>query len=117
MANRSLKSGGRAAARGVRFDRGLCARIEQWTNRATGDVHSRSITSENVTSIYGRTAESRISDPEDPSRYFRWPICKSYDDTGNAIAFEYKCENSDGVEVAAAHEAKRSERYRSMTWI
>ncbi|HYT68977.1 MAG TPA: SpvB/TcaC N-terminal domain-containing protein, partial [Vicinamibacterales bacterium] len=92
---------------------GLFARIERWTNRATGDVHWRSTTSENVTSIYGRTANSRISDPDDPSRCFRWLICESYDDTGNAIAFEYKRENSDGVDVAAAHEANRSERDRS----
>jgi hypothetical protein len=42
---------------------GLFARIERWTNLATGDIHWRSITRENVTALYGRTAEARLADP------------------------------------------------------
>jgi RHS repeat-associated protein len=92
---------------------GLFARIERWTDSATGETHWRSITPDNVTTLYGRTAESRIADPYDPARVFSWLICESYDDTGNTIVFEYKAENSDGVEPALANEANRTPRDRA----
>jgi Salmonella virulence plasmid 65kDa B protein len=70
---------------------GLFARIELWTNSAdTKDTFWRSISRDNVTTFYGRSAESRIADPADPSRIFSWLICRNYDDKGNAIAYEYK---------------------------
>jgi hypothetical protein len=60
---------------------GLFARIERWTKKQTGDIHWRSITKDNITTIYGKTANSRIFDPADPLRVFNWLICESYDDT------------------------------------
>ena len=39
---------------------GLFARIERWRHRSTGEVHWRSITRENVTTIYGQSNNSRI---------------------------------------------------------
>ena len=74
---------------------GLFARIERWTENAKGDVHWRSITRENVTTIYGRTNDSRIFDPGEapsphPRRIFEWLICESSDDKGNAIVYERK---------------------------
>ena len=46
---------------------GLFARIERWTNLSDAqDVFWRSISRDNVTTWYGRTAESRIADPADP---------------------------------------------------
>src|SRR5687768_12427563 len=53
---------------------GLFARIERWTEHATGAIHWRSISRDNVTTLYGRTPESRISDPGDPHRVFSWQI-------------------------------------------
>jgi RHS repeat-associated protein len=92
---------------------GLFARIERWIELGTGETHWRSITSDNVTTVYGKSAESRIADPHNPTRMFSWLICESYDDTGNAIVYEYKAENSDGVDPALAHEATRTTRGRS----
>ena len=43
---------------------------------------------DNITTWYGKTAESRIADPADPPRVFSWLICESYDDKGNAIVYE-----------------------------
>jgi hypothetical protein len=37
----------------------LFARIEQWINAATGESHWRSITRDNVTTLYGKTNDSR----------------------------------------------------------
>jgi RHS repeat-associated protein len=92
---------------------GLFARIERWTNRATGEIHWRSITRENVTTLYGRDNNSRIFDPSDPdpahpSRIFTWLICASYDDKGNAIVYEYAPENDAGVDRTLANERNRT---------
>ena len=88
---------------------GLFARIERWTNQSdASDTFWRSISRDNITTFYGKTHESRIVDPNDAKRIFSWLICESYDDKGNAIRFEYKPENSDGVDLAAANEKNRS---------
>ena len=73
---------------------GLFARIERWAH-ADGYTHWRAITKDNITTLYGLTADSRIFDPTDPTRIFSWLISESYDDKGNAIRYEYKAENFD----------------------
>jgi RHS repeat-associated protein len=86
---------------------GLFARIERWTQQAGGEIHWRSITRDNITTLYGRTAESRISDPGDPSRIFSWRICESRDDKGNAVTYQYAAENAAGVDLSQANERNR----------
>ncbi|MDR6413494.1 RHS repeat-associated protein [Pseudarthrobacter sulfonivorans] len=88
------------------------ARIERWT-RSDGDVHWRSISRENISSVYGLDLHSRIADPDDPLRIFSWLICASYDNKGNATEYEYVPESSDGVDLAAAHERHRTDQGRS----
>jgi hypothetical protein len=92
---------------------GLFARIERWTDKQNGDIHWRSITKDNITTIYGKTGNSRIADPADPLRVFNWLICESYDDKGNAIFYEYKKEDSASVDTSQVHEKNRSEMSRS----
>lgn len=43
----------------------LFARIERWTENATGESHWRSITRDNITTLYGKVDESRIFAPSD----------------------------------------------------
>jgi RHS repeat-associated protein len=86
---------------------GLFARIERWTRKRDGDTHWRSISKDNITTFYGRTEESRIGDPSDPSRIFSWLICTSFDDKGNAVVYSYKPEDGINVDQAAAHETNR----------
>jgi hypothetical protein len=86
---------------------GLFARIERWTNTEAGEVHWRSISSDNVTTVYGKDAESRIVAPDDPSRIFSWLICESYDDKGNAIVYEYAPENGENVDRHQSNERNR----------
>ena len=79
---------------------------------ATGEIHWRSITRDNVTTLYGKDNNSRIFDPADPSpanptRVFSWLICESYDDKGNAIVYEYAAENDDNVDRGQANERNR----------
>jgi RHS repeat-associated protein len=88
---------------------GLYARIERWTDGATGEIHWRSITRDNVTTLYGKDTNSRIYDPTAarPFRIFSWLICQSYDDKGNAIVYEYVPENDDNVDRTRASDRNR----------
>jgi len=92
---------------------GLFARIERWTELSSGETHWRSISKDNTTTSYGRTADSRIADPRDPRRVFSWLICESHDDVGNRVQYEYKAEDSQGVDLSASHERNREDADRS----
>ncbi len=83
------------------------ARIERWTRRADGDAHWRVTDADNATSWFGRTADSRVADPQGPTRVFRWLVDRVQDDRGNVTVFEYVGEDARGVEVDAAAEANR----------
>ncbi len=103
-----------AASPGYRIHRyrprveGSFARIERWTDRATGEIHWRSITRDNVTTVYGRTGASRVADPDNSARVFTWLICESHDDRGNAIVYEYAAENDDSVDRTQPSERNRA---------
>lgn len=91
---------------------GLFARIERWTKAKTGVIHWRSITRDNVTTIYGKDNDSRVFDPAEPDqdnpvRIFSWLICESYDDKGNAIVYEYATENDRNIDLTQANERNR----------
>ena len=86
---------------------GLFARIERWSHLATGEVHWRSISRDNVTALFGTDAASRVADPADPARVFSWLISQSHDDKGNAIVYEYAAEDGAGVDPSLASERNR----------
>lgn len=92
---------------------GLFARIERWTRSRDGDIHWRSWSKDNVLTLYGATAESRVADPADPRRIFTWLACETRDDRGNAVSYRYRPEDDRGVDRALAHEANRTEVSRS----
>ena len=86
---------------------GLFARIERWTRIADGDIHWRSFSTDNVLTLYGGTRESRICEPANERHVFSWLISSSFDDRGNAIAYEYAREDERGVDLAQANERNR----------
>jgi RHS repeat-associated protein len=104
---------------------GLFARIERWQWIPTAadprpepvqraDVHWRSISRDNILTIYGADANSRIADPADPQRIFSWLICESRDDKGNGIRYLYKAEEGTATlrsgqsdPFAATHQRNR----------
>jgi RHS repeat-associated protein len=93
---------------------GLFARIERWTRAEDGDMHWRSISKDNVLTLYGSTRESRICDPDNDRHIFSWLIAGSFDDLGNAIAYEYVAENECGVnreETNERHRTRTANRY------
>src|SRR6516164_7881453 len=49
---------------------GLFARIERWTDKETGISHWRSVSKDNITTLYGKRGDAKIADPADPTRVF-----------------------------------------------
>ncbi|MHA6323661.1 SpvB/TcaC N-terminal domain-containing protein [Roseivivax sp. CAU 1753] len=94
---------------------GLFGRIERWSRiGASGDVHWRTISTDNVVTLYGQDAGSRVADPLDPGRIFTWLICETRDDKGNGIRYLYKAEDGavtlrpgQGDPFREAHQANR----------
>ena len=91
---------------------GLFARVERWTRADDGAVHWRTISKDNVTTLYGQS-DARVSDPAAPERVFAWLVSVSYDDKGNVARYRYAAEDSAGVDLSAAHEAHRTPADRS----
>ncbi len=91
---------------------GLFARIERWTSTTDPtDVHWRSLSKDNILTIYGKNAESRIVDPANARHIFTWLICETRDDKGNAIIYSYKAEDGVAVDLGQVHERNRGDRH------
>ncbi|KAJ8130431.1 hypothetical protein O1611_g3197 [Lasiodiplodia mahajangana] len=94
-------------------------RIERWVavSSPEEDVYWRVISAENVTSIFGRTDESRVFEPASQSngnrkRIFSWLISDRFDANGNAMHFRYKAEDGAGVDTdKQIYEETRSSPY------
>ncbi len=86
---------------------GLFARIERWTDKTTGISHWRSISRDNVTTLYGKREDARIADPNDPTRVFSWLIFESHDDKGNAVIYRYKTEDDAHIDRKSPEERNR----------
>lgn len=86
---------------------GLFARIERWTHIASGEIHWRATSRENVTNIYGTSAQARVVDPRDASRVFSWLLEETRDDRGNVARYTYKSEDGVGVSPARLSETSR----------
>src|SRR6266852_5099655 len=84
---------------------GLFTRIERWTRLDNGVSHCRTITRDNVTTIFGFDQNSRIVDPRDERRIFSYLISLTFDDKGNAINYEYAIDDLARIDKAVAHEA------------
>ncbi len=85
---------------------GLFARIEHW-QAATGDDYWRVTTKDNITSIYGRTKNAQIHNPDDPTKIYSWLLQETYDAKGNHILYEYSQEDPD-LTIERIHEQNRT---------
>ena len=89
---------------------GLFARIERWVKN-NGEAFWRTISKDNITTIFGKTENSCIVDPAHSTHIFSWLISESYDDKGNAILYEYKQEDTANIDL----NAQANERNRTRT--
>ncbi|KAJ5736889.1 SpvB-domain-containing protein [Penicillium malachiteum] len=82
-------------------------RVERWQSREdASDVHWRTISGANITTVFGPDDQSRICEqPCDENgnckRIFSWLAAKQYDAQGNVIQFRYKCEDGVGTQAQA----------------
>lgn len=86
---------------------GLFARIERWRHKTTGEIKWRVITKENVTTLFGWSAASRICAPNDVNKIFEWLPEFVFDDKGNCIQYRYKPEDDTGFNTALLHNKNR----------
>jgi RHS repeat-associated protein len=92
---------------------GLFARIERWKSlELAGITFWRTISRDNVTTWYGRNDDSRIADPDEPTRIFQWLICQTNDDKGNVAVYEYIDDKSLAIDTSAVWEANRVPKAR-----
>jgi RHS repeat-associated protein len=92
---------------------GLFARIERWQSQTTQETFWKTVSKDNITSLFGLSSSSQIADPDDSTRVFKWLLEQSYDDKGNLIVYEYKPENRDNVSpsIAESSHDPRANRY------
>lgn len=88
---------------------GLFARIERWSGKTSREVKWRVITKENVTTLFGWSAPSRISDPKDNDKVFEWLPEFTFDDKGNCTHYLYKKEDDKGFDTSLLHNRNRTE--------
>jgi virulence plasmid B protein/glycosyltransferase TcdB-like subunit of Tc toxin/glycosyltransferase TcdB-like subunit of Tc toxinin len=88
---------------------GMYARIERWRELGTGLSHWRTITRENVISLFGMEDTSRVANPADKGQVFRWHLSQVIDNHGNITLYQYVADDGTGVDRTAAHEANRTD--------
>lgn len=86
---------------------GVFARIEKWSGKNSREIKWRVISRGNVTTLFGWSGASRLSDPDDADRVFEWLPEFVFDDRGNCVQYFYKKENSDGFDPALPHNRNR----------
>ena len=92
---------------------GLFARIERWVQVGVPDnMFWRTISRDNVTTWFGKSADSRIADPDDSTRIFQWFVCETHDDKGNVATYQYKQEKANKVVKTSVEEANRTDSQR-----
>ncbi|MEK5203283.1 SpvB/TcaC N-terminal domain-containing protein [Bacillus sp. FSL R10-2789] len=88
---------------------GLFARIERWFEKTSQEIKWRVITKENVTTLFGWSSASKISDPKDVNKIFAWFPEFVFDDKGNCAYYTYKKEDDIGFDTSLLHNRNRTE--------
>ncbi len=90
------------------------ARFEKWIKKSDNAVHWRIRSKDNNVSIYGRKTDdsTKILDPKNKNKVFKWLLESQYDALGNAIFYNYKSEDSLGLDDTLAYEKRRIAKFR-----
>ena len=86
---------------------GLFVRIERWTKKDGSEIKWRVITKENVTTLFGWSQNSRLTDPNNPEKIFEWLPEFVFDDKGNCSKYIYKPEDETGFDATLVHNKNR----------
>jgi RHS repeat-associated protein len=88
---------------------GLFARIERWYGKTSQEIKWRIISKDNVTTLFGWSQASRISNPQDINQIFEWLPEFVFDDKGNCTHYLYKHEDDNGFDPSLLHNRNRME--------
>jgi len=77
---------------------GTFARIERWTEKKNGRIKWRIISKENITTLFGWTGNSVLSNPEEPIKIYQWLPEFVFDDKGNCMQYVYRKEDESGLD-------------------
>lgn len=86
---------------------GAFSKIERITHLQHG-TYWRVVSRDNITTIFGRNASHRLSDPADPARVFEWKPEFSFDDKGSAVVYDFKREDLNNVSPAVQEKNRLS---------
>jgi len=86
---------------------GLFARIERWTEKATGRMKWRVITGDNSCTLFGWTDNAVLSFPDAPNKIYEWLPEFVFDDKGNCAHYIYKKEDDTGFDKGSLHNRNR----------
>ncbi len=93
---------------------GLFARTEYIRKKGTSEAWWRVTSKENITTYYGLHAGSRIADPTDPGRIYKWLPDICLDHKGNVQLFTYAAEDLQGI-ADEVYERNRSNGIAPLT--
>ena len=88
---------------------GLFAHIERWLKNDGSEIKWRIITKDNITMLFGWSAQSRLSAPKKPEKIYEWLPEFIFDDKGNCTKYLYKFEDETGIDTSLAHNKNRIE--------
>ncbi len=72
---------------------GLFSRIQRWTDKTTGVIHWRVTSPDNITSVYGRSENARVSGRNNPGEIYEWLLEETLSAKGDHIYYEYVKDN------------------------
>ncbi|MBX7157801.1 MAG: hypothetical protein K1X66_05400 [Verrucomicrobiae bacterium] len=90
---------------------GSFAKMEHW--QAKEDSFWKVVAADNVTHIFGKTQNARISDPENPKRIFKWLIEETYNAHGDHVIYHYKSEDGQNIpnSVSEQNRTQTAQKY------
>ncbi|MFN0139690.1 MAG: SpvB/TcaC N-terminal domain-containing protein [Pyrinomonadaceae bacterium] len=95
---------------------GLFSRIERWALKDLSEIKWKIVSKENVTTLFGWSSASRITDPRDRRRIFEWLPEFVFDDKGNCSHYKYKEEDEKGVDPLLIHNRNRIDKDGNVTY-
>ncbi|MEE9339675.1 MAG: SpvB/TcaC N-terminal domain-containing protein, partial [Methylococcaceae bacterium] len=90
-------------------------RFEKWEKKIDGSIHWRTRSKTNIISVYGleQTKSTKIFDSENSNKEFIWLLEAQYDSNGNAIIYQYKSEDSLGIDPLESFETYRLKKFNN----
>jgi len=79
----------------------------------TGQSHWRTVSRDNVTTLFGVDESSRVAAPDDPRNIFSYLVSRTFDDRGQVIVYDHVAEDDAGVVPSQACEANRTSAQRA----